>query len=87
VVAVDAGEGIARWLLGGHHDEVPERYAQVTRPATVPLLTVHGTAGDVVAAKYAGDPVEFPDANHFDVISPDHESWRVVRDWLADRLA
>jgi acetyl esterase/lipase len=87
VIAANAADGIPRWLLGGHHDEVPDRYAQVTPPAVVPLLTVHGTADDVVAAKYAGDPVEIPDANHFDVINPDHRSWRVVRDWLADRLA
>ncbi|WP_157494406.1 hypothetical protein [Kutzneria sp. 744] len=53
----------------------------------VPLLTIHGEADDVVAAKYAGDPVEFEGANHFDVINPAHRSWRVVRDWLIDRLA
>jgi acetyl esterase/lipase len=87
VIAANAGDGIPRWLLGGHHDEVPDRYAAVTRPVTAPLLTIHGTADDVVATKYAGDPVEIPGANHFDVIDPDHESWRVVRGWLADRLA
>ena len=87
VVVANAAEGIPYWLLGGHHDQVPDRYAEVTRPATVPLLTVHGTDDDVVAAKYAGDPVEITGANHFDVINPDHEGWRVVRDWLADRLA
>ncbi|WP_273940144.1 hypothetical protein [Kutzneria chonburiensis] len=53
----------------------------------VPLLTVHGTDDDVVASKYAGDPVEFQGAHHFDVINPEHESWRMVRGWLADRLA
>jgi len=86
-VVANAVEGIPYWLMGGHHDQVPGRYAEVTQPATVPLLSVHGTADDVIASKYAGDPVEVPGANHFDVIDPDHESWRVARDWLADRLA
>jgi acetyl esterase/lipase len=82
-IAAEAGDGIPRWLLGGHHDEVPDRYAQVTPQLTVPLLSIHGTADDVVAAKYSRPTVEVPGANHFDVINPNHPSWDIVRKWLA----
>ncbi|MCE7008827.1 alpha/beta hydrolase [Kibdelosporangium philippinense] len=94
------GEGAINALLGGHSDSVPDRYA-VTSPAElddsgVPLLVIHGTADDVVPPRYSRDYVaakgadakyvEIPGANHFDVINPATETWKIARPWLADRL-
>ena len=87
VIAEHAGDGIVHYLLGGHRDDVPERYATVTPPISVPLLSILGTADDVVPAKYTAHPaaehVEAPGANHFDVIDPNHPSWDIVRKWMA----
>ena len=60
-------------------------------PLGVPVLLVHGGADDVVppaqsrtyahAAAAAGDEVELvelPDADHFDVIEPEHVGWATV---------
>lgn len=83
---LDDALDLSRVQVGGHHGEVQDRYAQVTPKVTVPLLSIHGTADDVVPAKYTGDAVQVPGANHFDVIDPNHPSWGIVRDWLAERL-
>ena len=64
-------------------------------PAAAPVLAVHGTAdgnvplsqteGYVAAAEAVGGSVRtriVEGADHFDVIDPEHESWRVVLDGL-----
>jgi acetyl esterase/lipase len=68
-------------------------------PLGVPQLLVHGRRDDVVppgqseryaeAAAAAGDRVELallPDADHFDVIDPAHEAWRLTVEWIARTL-
>ena len=67
-------------------------------PLGLPVLLLHGSRdGDVPpspsrdyaeAARRAGDPgefVEFDEADHFDIIAPEHEAWTVAVAWL-DRL-
>jgi acetyl esterase/lipase len=87
VIAGLVGDGIAPLVLGGHRDEVPDRYARAAQPLTVPLLQVLGNADDVVPRKYADHPSaefkEVPDADHFDVIDPSHPVWDLIRAWLA----
>jgi pimeloyl-ACP methyl ester carboxylesterase len=87
VIAGLVGDGIAPLILGGHRDEVPDRYARAAQPLTVPLLQVLGGADDVVPRKYAvhqsAEFKEVPDVNHFDVIDPTHPAWDLVRAWLA----
>ena len=66
------GEGATANFMGGHADEVPDRYAEASPierlPVGVPLLLVHGDADQRVpvemahayakAARDAGDEVE-----------------------------
>jgi acetyl esterase/lipase len=69
-------------------------------PARVPQLLVHGDADDVVPlaqsrayatrAREAGAEVELVElagADHFDVVDPAHEAWRVVVERLPALLA
>ena len=64
-------------------------------PLGVPVLLVHGGRDDIVppsqsrdyadAARVAGDSVELgeaAEADHFDVIEPDHELWSLTCRWL-----
>ena len=66
-------------------------------PVGVPMLLVHGDRDENVpvelsvsfadAARAAGDEVELvvrPGVDHFEVIDPRGESWRIVMDWLGD---
>ena len=66
-------------------------------PIGVPALLVHGDHDENVpvelsvsfadAARAAGDEVELvirPGVDHFEVIDPRGESWRIVMDWLGD---
>ncbi len=66
-------------------------------PLGVPALLVHGDRDENVpvelsvsfaqAAHAAGDDVELvvrPGVDHFEVIDPAGESWRIVMDWLGD---
>jgi dipeptidyl aminopeptidase/acylaminoacyl peptidase len=66
-------------------------------PLGEPMLLVHGDRDENVpvelsvsfahAARAAGDEVELvvrPGADHFEVIDPRGESWRIVMDWLGD---
>ena len=66
-------------------------------PLGVPVLLVHGDRDENVpvelsvsfaqAARAAGDEVELrvrPGIDHFEVIDPGGESWRIVMDWLGD---
>lgn len=68
-------------------------------PIGVPVIAVHGTRDGIVppaqseryvaAATDAGDPAELATvagADHFDVIDPDHEAWRIVLDRLTSHL-
>jgi pimeloyl-ACP methyl ester carboxylesterase len=79
-------------FLGGEPDAVPDRYASaspaVLLPLGIPQLLVHGRRDEAVPssqsrgyaalAAAAGDRVELvePDADHFDVIDPQHPAWR-----------
>lgn len=93
------GNGACAALLGGVPDEVPERYANASPAALIPLgvpvLLVHGGRDEIVppsqsrdyadGARLAGDTVElaeFPEADHFDVVEPDHGAWTAATDWL-----
>jgi acetyl esterase/lipase len=91
-------DGVVPVFLGGRPDEVPQRYAAASpvelADGGVPVLVVHGTADDVVptlsSRSYVdagGDVryVELAGANHFDMIDPAGEAWRIVRSWLRDR--
>ncbi len=66
-------------------------------PLGVPALLVHGDRDENVpvelsvsfadAARAAGDEVELvvrPGIDHFEVIDPRGQSWRIVMDWLGD---
>jgi len=94
----ELGGGAAGALLGSF-DEAPERYALASpaslTPLGVPQLLVHGSADDIVPPSQsrehaARDPdadlAELPGVDHFDVVDPDHVSWRTAADWLAERL-
>jgi acetyl esterase/lipase len=94
------GSGAPADLLGGGPDEVPDRYSlasPVARlPIGVPVVCVHGTADVnvpirqserfVAAAGDAAELVTLPGADHFAVIDPAAEGWRVCRE-AAQRLA
>jgi acetyl esterase/lipase len=82
------GGGAVRPLMGGGPEDVPERYA-VADPAAlpaprIPVTLVHGVADDTVPLRMsqvftAGQLVEIPDADHFDLIDPQSRAWpRVV---------
>jgi acetyl esterase/lipase len=93
------GNGAVSDLLGGLPDDIPERYALASPiarlPIGVPVVCVHGTADANVplrqserfAAAAGGEAelVTLPDVDHFAVIDPAHEAWRVCRD-AAERL-
>ncbi|MFJ1765421.1 alpha/beta fold hydrolase [Amycolatopsis sp. NPDC088138] len=97
--AAGIGEGVVNLLLGGHVDDVPERYA-TTSPAAladtgVPVLAVHGAADDVVPPSYSrsyaekvasAEYLEVAGAHHFDVLDPAHENWARVTGWLGKHL-
>ncbi|MFS8095717.1 alpha/beta hydrolase [Lentzea alba] len=87
VIAALAGEGMPHALFGGHREDVPDRYARAVQPLTVPLLQILGENDDVIPLEHAGHPSaelrRIPDANHFDVVDPNHSTWPVIRDWLA----
>lgn len=83
-------------LLGGGPDDVPDRYrctdpARLT-PLGVPSVLVHGGADQVVpvaqsrafarAAAGQAKLLDFPDADHFDVIEPQHAAWHAVTESL-----
>ncbi len=96
------GDGAVDALLGGSPDELPKRYAVASPAALLPLgvpqLLVHGSRDENVplaqsqahlaAAQAAGDEVGLLelDADHFDLIDPEHPSWRAVADRLTALL-
>ncbi|WP_460441783.1 alpha/beta hydrolase family protein [Amycolatopsis stemonae] len=97
-VAEGAGEGVVNLLLGGHLDQVPQRYATASpsalESAGVPVLVLHGDADDIVPIEYSRTYAEHaPDAqylevagDHFEVIDPAHGSWPPVVEWLRTRV-
>src|SRR3954469_12130137 len=90
-------------LMGGAPSDVPDRYAlgnTIRRvPLGVPTLLVHGMRDETVpvkrsrdfaaAARAAGDDVTLvePDADHREVIDPQHPAWTPVPSWLRERLS
>ncbi len=97
------GAGAVVELMGGGPDGAAERYGVASPVQLLPLgvrvLLVHGLRDDVVppsqsrsyaaAATAAGDAVELlePDGDHFDVIDPAHQAWRIVAAGLPALLA
>jgi acetyl esterase/lipase len=93
------GDGAVPDLLGGFPDDVPDRYklaSPVARlPIGVPVICVHGTADEnvplrqserfVAAARGEAELVTLPDVDHFQVVDPADDAWRVCRD-AAKRL-
>lgn len=66
-------------------------------PLGAPMLLVHGDRDENVpvelsisfadAARAAGDEIDLvvrPGIDHFEVIDPEGESWKIVVDWLGD---
>ncbi|MEA5363811.1 alpha/beta fold hydrolase [Amycolatopsis sp., V23-08] len=93
------GDGLVNQLLGGHVDDVPERYSATSPIALgdtgVPVLAVHGAADDAVPPSYgrayaervaSAEYLEVAGAGHFDVADPAHESWDRVTKWLGEHL-
>lgn len=88
------GRGAVESFMGGSPDDIPAAYdvADPSRllPVRVPQLIIQGASDDIVPlsfvepyAELAGDAVDFrvfPDAGHFDVISPESETWAVLFD-------
>ncbi len=90
-------------LMGGTPADVGDHYAlgnPIRRvPLGVPALLVHGTRDETVppkrsrdfatAAAAAGDDVTLvePDADHREVIDPEHPAWTPVPAWLRGRLS
>ena len=90
-------------LMGGAPADVGDRYAvgnPIRRvPLGVPALLVHGTRDETVppkrsrdfatAARAAGDDITLvePDADHREVIDPEHPAWTPVPAWLRERLS
>jgi acetyl esterase/lipase len=93
------GSGAVADLLGGGPGELPDRYtlaSPVARlPIGVPVVCVHGTADAnvpirqserfVAAAGNGAELVALPGVNHFAVIDPATDAWRVCRA-AAERL-
>lgn len=89
-------------LMGGTPAQVPERYALGSPirhvPLGVPVLLVHGAGDETVpskrsrdyaaAARAAGDDVTLvePEADHVQVVDPQHPAWAPVPVWLRERV-
>jgi len=94
--SLDLGRGAVEEFMGGTPDEIPEAYAAADParrlPVRVPQLIVQGGKDDVVppghvqpyADASGADIIIFPDADHFDVISPDSATWDYVLAYIDD---
>lgn len=82
------GDAAVIELLGGTPAEVADRY-EAARPrldAGPAMVSVVGTADDIVPLQYSADPshpervelVEIDGADHFDLIDPAHAAWQAV---------
>lgn len=93
--SLDLGRGAVEAFMGGGPDAVPAAYdaADPSRrlPVKVPQLIVQGAQDDTVPLAYVqpyadasgADIIVFPDAGHFDVISPDSPTWEYVLGYIA----
>jgi acetyl esterase/lipase len=88
-----------RELLGGASDVFALASPRELVPLGVDQLVLHGDRDETVAieiahayagaATAAGDPCELrvlPGVGHFEHIDASTETWRIARDWLAERL-
>ena len=94
--SLDLGRGAVIDFMGGGPDEIPAAYdaADPARrlPIKVPQLIVQGGKDDIVPPSYvqpyaeaSGADIEvFPDADHFDVISPESPTWEYVLGYIAE---
>ena len=96
----EACEDAATRLIGGPPDRYPERYAEASPVARVPLgvpqILIDGSRDTTwivpsdnyfEAALAAGDPVErriIRHAGHFELVDPRSDAWPVVRDALRE---
>lgn len=87
-------------FLGGEPEAVPDRYAVASPIQLLPIPTsvacVHGrqdvhvpaeqsvTFADAAVASGSDVRLHLVDGDHFDVIDPDHESWRWVRETVLE---
>jgi acetyl esterase/lipase len=98
-VAEHLGNGAIVNFLGGTPDTVPEHYRDAdplyAAPLDVPVLCVHTRTDEDVPITQSRSYVACggqarlveADGDHFTVIDPLHENWRVVRDALPALLA
>ncbi len=94
--SLDLGRGAVEAFMGGRPDEIPAAYdaADPARrlPVKVPQLIVQGGKDDTVPPAYVqpyadaagADIIVFPDAGHFDVISPNSPTWEYVLGYIDD---
>lgn len=82
------GDGAVANFLGGPPTALADRYAVATPrlDAGPRMVSVVGTADDIVPPRFSTDPerpelvefVEVAGADHFDLIDPVHDAWRAV---------
>ena len=94
--SLELGRGAVEGFMGGLPDDIPDAYdaADPARrlPVKVPQLIVQGGKDDIVplafvepyAAASGAELLVFPDADHFDVISPDSPTWEAVLAAIAE---
>jgi len=94
--AAPLGNGAVLELLDGAPAEVTERY-EAARPrldAGPAMVSIVGTADDIVPREYSTDPAQpggvevlaVEGADHFDLIDPSHAAWDAVVLELDNRL-
>lgn len=91
----DVGDGATAALMGGHRDQVPERYAVadplLLAPPPGPVLLVHAQADPLVpfsqsrayADRVEGAELVSVPGGHFTVIDPRDGSWELTMHWIA----
>ncbi len=93
------GSGAAEAFLGGPAAEHPDRLALASVPVAslreLDVLLVHGSLDEIVPAAYSADLArQLPKArlhlfegDHFDVVDPAHDAWRVAAEWILELVA